>query len=89
MRGTFETATRFAVEEIIRNRGHASKFGLILTEDTINGLIDDIVDLLITSRSLKASGDRFMKAMNSAAPPPTPNLPPNARKFSGLKKVHE
>ena len=78
MKGAFEGATRVAIEEIIKNRAHTSKFGLILTEQTLVNLVDDLLDLLMTSRSLKAGGDKLLKAGLF-------NLPSTAPKSKSLK----
>lgn len=62
MAGAFETATRAAIEELIMARSQASKFGFILTEESFKDLTTDIYNLLVTSRTLKAAGDRFLRA---------------------------
>lgn len=61
MAGAFETAARAAIEELIETHAQTSKFGFILTRDGMRGLTDALYDLLATSRSLKAAGDRFLQ----------------------------
>ena len=58
--GTFESVTKVALAEIVRSHGMESKFGLMLSEDSFQGLIDSLFDLVQTSRSLKTAGDRFL-----------------------------
>ncbi|MEZ4743914.1 MAG: hypothetical protein R3B45_15955 [Bdellovibrionota bacterium] len=60
MHTPFETATRVAIEEIILERMQPSKFGYFATHEAIRDLTDDIYELLKTSRSLKAAGDRML-----------------------------
>lgn len=73
----FESATRVAIEEIIKNRASQSRFGSLITEESMKDLIDDIFDLLMTSRSLKAGGDRLLQAglMGGESPTKKPTLP--------------
>jgi len=60
MAGAFEGATRAAIAEIIRTRSQQSKFGVLLTEDAFEEVVSDLFDLLQTSRTLKATGDRML-----------------------------
>lgn len=60
MAGAFEVATRAAIEELIQMHAQPSKFGYILTHEGARSLTDSIYDLLLTSRSLKSAGDKFM-----------------------------
>lgn len=73
--GAFEVATRAAIEELIQMHAQPSKFGYILTHDGTRSLIDGIYDLLLTSRSLKSAGDKFM---SGGAPQPKRH-PPRVR----------
>ena len=59
-RGTFESVTKVALAEIVRTHGQDSKFGLILSEDSFQNMVDDLFNLMLTSRSLKTAGDRFL-----------------------------
>jgi hypothetical protein len=70
-RGTFESVTKVALAEIVRTHGQESKFGLMLSEESIQGLVDDLFDLVLTSRSLKSAGDRFLA--NGGPPTPSAN----------------
>lgn len=60
MAGAFESATRVAIQEIIRKHGQESKFGMVLSQEGFESVCDDLFELLQTSRSLKAAGDRFI-----------------------------
>ncbi len=60
MAGLFETVTRVAIEEILRNHTQSSKFGLLVTPEAFQELTDDLLNLLVTSRELKAAGDRMV-----------------------------
>jgi hypothetical protein len=62
MAGLFESVTRVAIEEIIRNHAQTSKFGYVLTESAFQEMTDDIFNLLLASRELKAAGDRLTGA---------------------------
>ena len=71
MRGTFESVTRVAIEEIIKSHAQASKFGYVLSENGFQDLTNDIFELLLTSRTLKTAGDRMIAggaAPGSAGP---------------------
>lgn len=67
MAGVFETATRAAIEEIIQSHAKESKFGWVLTPDGFRTLTDDLYELLATSRSLKAAGDRILGGTANAS----------------------
>lgn len=60
MAGPFETATKAAIEEIIRAHAQSSKFGYVLSSDGFDRLTADLFALLQTSRNLKSAGDRFL-----------------------------
>ena len=46
--------------EIITKHAKESKFGFILTPESFRDLADDLYNLLATSRSLKAAGDKLL-----------------------------
>jgi hypothetical protein len=75
MNGPFESVTKCAIEEILRAHAKDSKFGLVLAPESIRDVVADLYNLVQTSRSLKAAGDRLM----SGAPPPAPRKPETAR----------
>ena len=56
----FQSVTRVAIEEMIREYSEESRFGSFLSEENFNRLVDDLTSLMETSRSLKAAGDRFL-----------------------------
>lgn len=60
MAGAFEAVTRVAIEELILGRVNEGKFGYVLTREAFHLLKEDIFSLLVTSRTLKAAGDKMM-----------------------------
>jgi putative AlgH/UPF0301 family transcriptional regulator len=74
MASAFEIATRSAIEELIQNHAQPSKFGFMLTHDGYRELVGELFELLQTSRSLKAVGDRMLAggpvALGGAKAPP-------------------
>jgi len=77
MAGAFEGATRAAIAELIQTQAQASKFGYVLTHEGFQGLVDELYTLLVTSRSLKAAGDRLLSGgpMALGGNTRTPTLP--------------
>ncbi|MBP9707203.1 MAG: hypothetical protein KBD78_06125 [Oligoflexales bacterium] len=71
MSSAFENATRFAIEELVKAKASTSRFGYVLTNESLQELVQDILDLLMTSRSLKAGGDRLINA-GAFSQAPTP-----------------
>jgi hypothetical protein len=61
MAGAFEIATRAAIAEIIQAHAQPSKFGYVLSQEGFETLTRELYDLLVTSRNLKAAGDRFIQ----------------------------
>ena len=57
---SFETATRAAIQDLIETHAQPSKFGFILSHEGFKELTNDLYALLMTSRNLKAQGDRFL-----------------------------
>jgi hypothetical protein len=64
MPSTFELATRTAIREIIEKHVGESKFGFVMTHEGLSDLCDELLNLLVTSRNLKAAGDRFIAQSN-------------------------
>ncbi|MBC7661320.1 MAG: hypothetical protein H7249_16620 [Chitinophagaceae bacterium] len=60
MAGAFEIATKSAIRELILNSVHESRFGYVLSPDSLEVLNEQIFDLFVTSRNLKAAGDKFL-----------------------------
>lgn len=60
MAGAFEVATRSAIHEIITDAVQESKFGYVMSHEALQQITDQIFDLFITSRNLKAAGDRMI-----------------------------
>lgn len=61
MRGTMESVTRMALQEMIASHANQSKFGYVLSEDGMRDLIDTLYEFFETSRSLKSAGDRMIQ----------------------------
>lgn len=76
MAGAFEVATRSAIREIIVDAVQESKFGFVMTHEALQQISDQIFDLMLTSRNLKAAGDRMI----SQGIAPTSQPPAAARK---------
>lgn len=81
MAGAFEHATRAAIEEMIQTHAQESKFGYVLSQESFKDLAGAFYDLLMTSRTLKSAGDRFLAGAAAARPPeprrvPTVGRPP-------------
>jgi hypothetical protein len=81
MAGPFETATRAAIEDLIHSHSKLSKFGMVLTHENAQNLVDDLFQLLLTSRNLKSIGDRMLQT-------PAPKSEPKARPSPHGKKVN-
>lgn len=60
MASPFESVTRVAIKEIVSNRANESKFGFVMTHDDLDELCNDLFNLFLTSRNLKAAGDRMI-----------------------------
>ena len=60
MASPFESVTRVAIREIITGRANESKFGFVMTHDDLQEICNDIFGLILTSRKLKAAGDRLV-----------------------------
>lgn len=60
MASAFEMATRAAIREIISQHVSESKFGYVMTHESMADICEDIYGLLVTSRNLKTAGDRFI-----------------------------
>ena len=74
MKSTFETATRFAIEEIIKNAGKETRFGVLMTNGSVEKAIDELYDLFQTSRNLKSRGDQLISGgvFSQGNPGPSP-----------------
>ncbi len=69
MRGAMESATRMALEEMITSHASQSKFGFVLSPESMRGLVDTLYEFFETSRTLKAAGDRMIQhGIQSSAP---------------------
>ena len=60
MSKVFEAATKVAIREILENHTQSSKFGYFLSEDSLASATNELFELMATSRSLKAAGDKFL-----------------------------
>ena len=66
MASPFEIATKIAIKEMVENHSSKSKFGVFMTEENINTLVAELFQLVLTSRSLKANGDRIISGMSAS-----------------------
>jgi hypothetical protein len=74
MRSPFESVTRVAISEILHQHGQQSKYGLVLTDESLRDIVDEIFTLLLTSRNLKSAGDRILGNLgNPSGPQNRPN----------------
>ena len=64
----FESVARAALEDMLRNHFHESKYGYILAKDAMDDLVDDLFQFLQTSRTLKNVGDKMMGGMAGPQP---------------------
>jgi hypothetical protein len=78
MAGAFELATRSAIREIILNAVQTSKFGYVMTPESLEEISDQLFDLLLTSRNLKAAGDRML---TQGIPPSKPGNSPKRSRY--------
>ena len=63
----FTETSRVAIEKIVHKNMTPAKYGYFLSEDQCGQLVEDIVEFLRLSRSLRERGDQiFQKAENSA-----------------------
>lgn len=60
MSGPFESVTKAAIEQILRDHAKESKFGLVLPPGGVREVVNDLYNLVQTSRNLKAAGDRML-----------------------------
>lgn len=60
----FESATRSAIEEILKSHLCESKYGYFLTKDTLETLRNELAKFLQTSRDLKSKGDSFLSKVS-------------------------
>lgn len=56
----FQSVTRVAIGEIVRSYCSTSRYGVFMSDENVEKLIEDLVKFLETSRNLKAAGDRFL-----------------------------
>lgn len=85
MASTFELATRAAIKEIISKNVSESKFGFVMTHEALSDICDDLYNLLVTSRNLKAAGDRWIA--KSSAPSEELASPRKRRPSVGFKPL--
>ncbi len=74
MAGAFETAARAAIQDLIETHSQPSKFGFILSHEAAKDLANELFNLLVTSRNLKAQGDRFLATGGQPQPKPGASL---------------
>ena len=62
MKSTFEVATRYAIEEILKSAGKETRFGVLMTNGAIEQAVDELYGLFHTSRNLKSRGDQLISS---------------------------
>lgn len=65
----FESATRSAIEEILKTHLCQSKYGYFITTDSMEALRDELAKFWQTSRELKARGDTLLRTGSLPAAP--------------------
>ena len=68
MAGPFEIATKAAIQEILEKHVQSSKFGSFMSQRGQSAMIEDIYELLLTSRKLKTIGDRVLSGQMPNSP---------------------
>ena len=61
--GIFEKITKVAIRDILSKYTCESKYGLILSQEDSEDLVADIFQLILNSRELKSSGDKFLSGI--------------------------
>ncbi len=61
--GIFEKVTKLAIRDILSKYTCESKYGLILSKEDSEDLVADIFQLILNSRQLKSSGDKFLSGI--------------------------
>lgn len=56
----FESVTKAAIEDILRERMHRTRHGYVLSERGYQDVIIQVYGLIKTSRELKEKGDRLI-----------------------------
>lgn len=56
----FDSITRVAIEELVREHGSQSKYGLFFDESAIKTLVGEVARLFMASRNLKDRGDKIL-----------------------------
>ncbi len=67
----FQSVARVAIEQLLEKHTQPSKFGFFLTQEGFDSLAAELLTLLETSRTLRATGDRFLQG-----PLPSPAVEP-------------
>jgi hypothetical protein len=70
----FQSVARVAIEQLLEKHTQPSKFGFFLTQEGFDTLALELLTLLETSRTLRATGDRFLQG--PAAPLPSATKSP-------------
>ena len=60
MESPFEAATKAALEDLIQKHAKRSKWGYVMTDEGLEELSQELLNFVLTSRNLKAAGDRFL-----------------------------
>lgn len=65
--GIFEKVTKHAIADILSKYMVESKYGLILSKEDERELVSDLYQLILNSRTLKSSGDKFLSGISQGS----------------------
>lgn len=78
----FERVTKAAISDLIERCSSPSKFGRLMSADESEELRDEFFNLIVTSRTLKSSGDRLVQKLGSnQATVRSPKFSPTGKNF--------
>ena len=59
MPNPFNDVAKVALDEIVRKHMTDSKYGYFVTEESLESMVQELLDFLRTSRQLKSAGDKI------------------------------
>ena len=82
----FSNIARVALDDIFKKHATTSKYGFFVTEEKYADFLEDLLNFIETSRSLRSKGDSFFGKQE--APPAAPsNSKSPAKKDPGALKL--
>ena len=67
----FQQASRVALRDAITRHSRQAKLGHFLSEEALDQVIEDLMELFETSRQLRMAGDRFTRQQSEGVTPPS------------------